>query len=248
MPNLPAHIDFAYQAARLLGHPALETHMGYFLLGSTSPDVRIITRGQREDSHFAPLDFESVGAGVEGMFGAYPGLLSPPDHDGTTRAFIAGYITHLIADERWIVDMYRPYFGNREVFEDDATGKVMDRAFQLELDRQGWKTVDATLGLLEGSTKGVDVGFIPSETLGDWQRWVVAFLAQGFSWDRLRFLARRIAQDDENHPAHRVAHEFVESMPDSLQSLYQAIPRSNLSGYKEQTIQALAEVVGEYLP
>lgn len=247
MPNLPAHIDFAYQAAQLLGHPALETHMGYFLLGSTSPDIRIITRGQREESHFAPLDFESVGAGVEGMFEAYPGLLSHSDHDGSTRAFIAGYITHLIADERWIVDMYRPYFGNREVFEDDAIGKVMDRALQLELDRQGWKTVEATLGLLEGATNGVDVGFIPSETLEDWHRWVVAFLTRGFSWDRLGFLARRIAGGDDSHPAHQVAQEFVESMPDSLQRLYQAVPRGNLTGYKEQTIQALAEVVGDYL-
>ena len=247
MPNLPAHIDLAFQAAQLLGHPALETHMGYFLLGSTSPDMRVITRGRRDDYHFAPLDFETIGAGVEGMFGTHPELESSWEQDGPTRAFVAGYVTHLVADERWIVDMYRPYFGNPDVFEDDALGKVMDRVFQLELDRQGWKTVETNVTLLEAATDGIELGFIPSDTIGDWRRWVVAFIARGFSWDRIKFMARRIAEGDDSHPAHRVAEEFVQAMPDSLERLYQTIPHRNLAEYREQTVQALAEYVGDYL-
>ena len=58
MPNLATHIDLAQQAAGRLQHPTIEANVGHFLLGSTTPDVRAISRGSREDYHFAPLDFD----------------------------------------------------------------------------------------------------------------------------------------------------------------------------------------------
>ena len=247
MPNLPAHIDFAHQAARNLGHLALEANTGHFLLGSTSPDIRVITRKGREEYHFAPLDFDEIGAGLEGLFGSHPELAPASSHDAPTQAFIAGYITHLIADEIWIVDMYRPYFGNPEVFEDEVSGKVLDRALQLELDRQAWGTVTSTRAQLEGASDGVDLGFISAETLADWRQWVLTSLDRGFSWDRLRFMARRIAAGDDAHPAHGVAEEFVQTMPQSLERLYQLVPRHRLADVKERTVEELVRVVGDYL-
>ena len=248
MPNLAAHMDLAHQAAQLLSHPTLEANTGYFLLGSTSPDIRIITHERREEYHFAPLDFDSIGAGTDGLFDSHPHLRASSDLDGPTRAFIAGYITHLIADETWITGMYRPYFGNREVFQDDALGKVMDRALQLELDRQGWDTVDATLGLVSTATDGINLGFIASDTLAYWREWVVELLSKGFSWNRLNFMARRIAAGDEGHPAGNIATEFVQAMPHSLERLYQLVPRRNLTDFRERTIASLATAVGNYLP
>ena len=56
MPNLATHIALAQQAAGRLQHPTIEANVGHFLLGSTTPDVRAISRGSREDYHFAPLD------------------------------------------------------------------------------------------------------------------------------------------------------------------------------------------------
>ena len=247
MPNLPAHIELAYKAAQHLDHPTLDANLGYFLLGSTSPDVRIVTRGLREEYHFAPLDFDSVGAGVDGLFDSHPRLGLSSNHDGPTQAFVAGYITHLIADEIWIVDIFRRYFGNREVFEDDVLGKVMDRALQLDLDRQAWQTVDGTLTLLEAARDGVNVDFIPPETLALWREWVVSFLQRRFSWDRLHFMAQRIAAGDKAHPAHLVADEFLRSMPDSLERLYQLVPRRDLTCFKERTVDELVRVVGYYL-
>ena len=248
MPNLPAHIALAHETAQRLGHPTLYSNMGYYLLGSTSPDMRIITRGRREEYHFAPLEFDSVGAGIDGLFDSHPQLLPSSTSDGPTLAFVAGYITHLIADEIWIVDMFRPYFGNRDVFEDDAFAQVMDRALQLELDRQAWQTVEANMAALATATDGVDVGFIPSETLADWREWVLSFLERGFSWDRLQFMARRVAAGDEGHPAHMVADRFLKSMPGSLERLYQTVPRRNLADFKQRAAEALVRVVDDYLP
>ena len=143
MPNLRAHIDIAHRAAERLAHPTLDANMGCFLFGSTSPDIRVITRRGREVYHFAELDFEALGSGIEGLFSAHPGLKRTGEHNEQTVAFVCGYLTHLIVDESWIVDMYRPYFGNREVFGDSAKGNVYDRALQLELDRQSTRPPDA---------------------------------------------------------------------------------------------------------
>ena len=247
MPNLPAHIDLAHQAARRLEHPTLDDNLGYFLHGSTSPDIRVITRGRREEYHFASLDFQDVGAGVEGMFDSHPQLMSSGDHDEPTQAFVAGYITHLIADETWIVDMYRPFFGNPMVFEDRVLGNVMDRALQLELDRQAWDTVNDTKSTLEGATGGISIGIMSSEILDDWREWVLSHIERGFSWDRLRFMAGRIAAGDETHPAYRVADEFVSSMPESLERLHRSVSRTDMTNYKERTVEALVRAIGDYL-
>ena len=248
MPNLAAHIDLAYEAAQRLSHPTLDAHMGYFLLGSTSPDIRAMTRGAREEYHFAPLDFGSVGAGVEGLFDAHPDLRSDSDHGGPTRAFIAGYITHLISDEVWIVDMYRPYFGDEGVFEEGIVGKVMDRALQLDLDRQAWPTVMATRQALDDASDGIRIRFIPDETILDWRQWVQSLLDRGFSWDRLRFMAERVAREDGADSAHRAAEDFLDAMPDSLEELYRLVPRQRLADYRERAIESLVRTVGSYLP
>ena len=247
MPNLPAHIELANRAAERLGHPALEPYMGYFLLGSTSPDVRAITHGQREKYHFAPLDFGAVGAGVEGFFKANPQLKALRIEHGPTWAFVAGYLTHLVLDEVWIVEMYRPYFGNPLVFQDEVYGMVMDRALQLELDRMSQETVGAAVPLLARVSDRVDVGFIPTETLAAWHRFVLRFMEREFEWDRLRFMARRIAAGDDGHAAHRVAVEFLRTMPASLERLYQLVSRDDLVRFKQQATETLACTVEDYL-
>ena len=111
MPNPPTHIDLALESMRRLEHPALEKYPGSFLLGSTAPDIRIITRDRREETHFVPLSNDVVGAGAENMLRCYPRLSMTSGLSGPTIAFIAGFISHLISDEVWIIHMYRPYFG-----------------------------------------------------------------------------------------------------------------------------------------
>lgn len=247
MPNLPVHIDLAHRAARRLDSPELDAYMGYFLLGSTSPDVRAITKRRREEYHFAPLSFESVGAGVQGLFDANPHLRAGSNGNGRTRAFVAGYITHLTLDEAWITEMYRPHFGNRAAFEDDARGQVMDRALQLELDRLSQEGVDGVAVHLADAGDPVDVGFIDAETQADWHRWVVGFTKREFTWDRLGHMARRIARGDDDHPAHGMAEEFLSAMPASLDRLFERVSRSDLSDFQERSVERLAGVVGEYL-
>ena len=96
--------------------------------------------------------------------------------------------------------MFRPYFGNSGVFADEMEGKVLDRALQLDLDRQSQPKVAASLPALAGASGSIDVQFMPAEELAQWRDWVVEFVGRGFSWDRLDFMARRAAAGGNPQP------------------------------------------------
>ena len=248
MPNPPVHINLARRAADILRHDVIDANMGYYLLGSTSPDIRVITRKDRSVYHFAQLDFEYIGTGIDTMFHHHPKLGDAEAHSGATQAFMAGYLTHLLADETWIANMFRPFFGNSDIFEDGTLGLVMDRAMQLELDRRCWGNVTPMRGLLDIAVEQVHVDFIPGETLGEWAQWVTSNLDRGFSWERLRFMARRIASGQEGHPAHELADTFVNDASDGLERMYEYIPRGAEEEYQETVVASLTKAIGDYLP
>jgi hypothetical protein len=240
-------MELAYLAARRLESRVLNDNLGYFLLGSTSPDIRVITRRTREEYHFVELDFQQIGEGVESMFASHPRLRVPGALDYQTQAFMAGYITHLVADETWIVTMFRRYFGNPDVFSDDATGLVMDRAVQMELDRRAWDTVIDNRSQLREATENIDIGFIPTQTLFEWRDWILNFLDRGFTWERLGFMARRIARGEESHPAYQVAADFIGNPTERLSELYEIVPSRDLQDYKERTVESLVGYVRDYI-
>ena len=256
MPNLPVHIQLAVQAADQVGASDLHSNLGYFCLGSTSPDIRAITKRARSEYHFVELDFKTIGEGVNGMFAAYPDLMDAAEHDGATRAFVAGYIAHLLTDETYIVRMFRPYFGEAGVFEDPTLAKVFDRALQLDLDRQVWEDVQRTVAVVDMIPGNVSVRFLPQSDLAAWTEWVHRVVEGGFSWERLRFMARRITALDaprdalrhaNNHPAYEHAERFLDSVPESLKNLYDLVPKSRIDEFKFEVTHTVAVGLREYL-
>ena len=63
MPNLGLHIGFALECAKRLGHPAVDSYRGSFLLGATSPDMRLFFGWRRDTTHFFELTRDVEGAG-----------------------------------------------------------------------------------------------------------------------------------------------------------------------------------------
>ena len=245
MPNLPAHIHLALKAAPRIGDGLLDNYLGDYLLGATTPDIRIITKQSRETYHFSSLDFRDIGAGAEGLFEAHPGLRDTADP--ATRALVAGYLSHLYADEVWIVTMFRPYFAGTSAFADNTEAMVMDRVLQLALDREAFAVPEFRPGMLTERSGAVELPFLSQDTLAEWRTWVVEFLESGFSWDRLRFMARRISRGDESHPAHLIAAGFVDGLPESLDRLYATLPAGEPARYTTEAVDTIVENVGAYL-
>ena len=245
MPNPTTHMEMAYLAAQQVDARVLNDNMGCYLLGSTAPDVRVITRKGREPYHFAPLDFDEVGAGISGLWREHP-QLAVTEH-APTRSFVAGYMTHLTLDETWITKMYRPLFGVDGVFETEAVGAVMDRVMQMELDTLALQRLDVLKSHLAGFGGGVDIPFIDADTLAEWHEWVTDFVSREITWDRLRFMAVRISRGDESHPAHAIADDFIRGMPDTLDVLHETVPAERLAEFKRDAIADMARVVAEHL-
>ena len=251
MPNPSAHIDLALEGARQLSHPVLQDHLGSFILGCTAPDLRVITKRDRGETHFVSLSNDIIGAGAESMFKSYPRLAGTSRLSGPTVAFIAGYLSHLIADEMWIAHMYRPYFGDDGVFGDDVEGNIMDRTLQLELDLRATR---AGRGLFEvrehlaNAATGVEVDFLPQETLVQWQEWLITRSQVQFSWERLRFMLQRQYPDaEESGTIMRRVDRFITSLPQGLEQIFTRVPSQGLETYREGTIREWVRVTGEYL-
>jgi hypothetical protein len=249
MPNLPMHIYLAHQVAEELDWGFVHDHLGSCFLGSTTPDIRAMTKWDRELTHFAPLSVEEVGAGVRRMFSLYPELADHQSQSPETRAFLLGYVSHLIADEVWITTMFRPHFGrDHRITDTEIEGHIWDRALQLDMDR---KVLLENDGLSQASDvicdaeQGVIVSFLEDVMLQEWRQWVARFLGWDFTWERLKRALNRMYRDNDG--VQQVVDHFLQRMPDSLERVYARVPREKIEAYQQQVLQETLVQVREYL-
>lgn len=247
MPNLPAHVGLALDWAESLDHPVVRQSLGAYLLGATAPDSRAMTKAAREDTHYMGLDSLNMTAGVDGLFRAHPELQDAIRLPEPTVAFLLGYFAHLIADQGWITTVYRPFFGNSAVFSDAAEAKVLDRALQLEEDRRVESQIRGVIPHLAEAEAGVDITFMSAKTLSDWRAWAQAFLARDFSWERLRFVARRRQLDEHLDAAERATESFLGSVDESMSRLVQRVPPASVAAYRERAAACFLQVGREFL-
>src|SRR5712692_3242316 len=202
MPPIFLHMavarDLSRQFAAIPFSDPLADDQGPYLLGATSPDIRVITRWDRERTHFFNLDQFEHQDSVASFLAAYPELHDPGRLSPATVAFISGYISHLALDETWILDIYRPYFGQLSALGGDAMANTMDRILQFELDRRSRLQAEATDEIREAlghCSLAIDVGFLDSETLRRWLEVATDQASYGADWERFRRQASRHLRD-----------------------------------------------------
>ena len=235
LPNLPAHIHYAVESALDFDDTVIHDHLSLYILGATSPDIRVITKKDRSMYHFVTLDFEEVGDGLRNLLRSRRVSMNSSGLSAPSRAFMAGYVTHLMLDETWITSMFRPYFSTAGVFCDQNEGLIMDRALQLELDRRFWGSVNPYLDSISSCEIDIDIEFLQLEPMDQWRDWVVTSLGRNFSWERLRFMAKRISRGVPNHPVHRLANKFVMDPNLALQELFEQLPQGVMEEFSDRS-------------
>jgi len=226
--------------------------VGSYYLGPTAPDIRAMTKWPRDRTHFAQLSVSTVGEGARRMFQLHPELNDPSGLSPSTRAFVLGYVSHLASDEVWITTMFRPHFdpeqpGSR-VTQSDVESHIWDRALQLDMDRrvlaQDMPILKPDEMLLDSDSE-VAIGFLEEEILREWRSWVSRFLGWDFSWDRLKRALNRMYREDDG--VQQVVDNFLEQMPESLERIYEKVPRDKIETYQQQVIAETLRQVREYL-
>ena len=247
MPNLPMHIFLACEVARELDWGFVNDHLGSCFLGSTAPDVRAMTKWDRERTHFAPLSIRESGSGTRRMFEQNPHLAG--SESAQTRSFLVGYVSHLTADELWITTMFHNHFGaDNRVTDTEIDAHIWDRALQLDMDRLVLQNNDglaAAAEALPGSDSAVDVGFLDAAVLEEWQQWVARFLSWDFSWERLKRALNRMYRDNDD--VQQAVDQFLQTMPDSLERAYEKIPDWDVQAFQSRVVSETITQANEYL-
>ncbi|SVD96122.1 uncharacterized protein METZ01_LOCUS448976, partial [marine metagenome] len=226
MPNLPTHLYIAQSAKNYISDPLINKYESFYLLGATAPDIKTLSKISREQSHFVELNcFNNIGDGAQRLLEKHPTIKQV---SGVHKAFWAGYISHLILDETWIIQMYRTKFAQNIDPANSNYLQVMDRAAQLHLDKISYAHNNNWVELLQPINYNLQISFIPNANLNDWKEFLISHINNGFNWERIKFMAKRIAGGNKNHPALNYADDFIKNLPESINEIYKYVPEYNM--------------------
>ncbi len=248
MPLLGLHLTVARELAHELASPAIDADRGAFYLGATTPDIRVLTRWDREQTHFFSLSEFGEQDGVRGLFDSQPQVREAAVLDAPTAAFMAGYISHLVLDEDYICQVYRPLFGEQSSLRGDVTANLMDRLLQFELDRRDRdmpECVEEIRRALDETAVQVSIGFIARETLLEWRKISCDIIHNPPTWDRFRRIASHHLASagigDEG------LERFMGEVPSMLQRTLDHVGAERIEAYLQGTRSRARAAIEEYL-
>ncbi|HWO93232.1 MAG TPA: hypothetical protein VNL92_00540 [Dehalococcoidia bacterium] len=223
--------------------------LGAYYLGATTPDIRVLTRWERERTHFFDLHCVEPQSSVDRLFEVHPELARPEQLSPSTVAFVAGYLSHLSMDEQYIQDVYRPHFGVDSTLIDRARANLMDRVLQYELDLR--QRADPTLvhhlqQELRASQLDIRVAFLDKETLERWREVSAEVAGQPVTWERFRHIAARhlraagIESDEE-------LEAFIRDLPRLLDETISHVQAERIDEFLERSIDVTARAIARYL-
>jgi hypothetical protein len=249
MPLLGLHMTAARELAGELASPVIDADRGAFYLGATTPDIRVITRWDRERTHFFNLDEFGEQDGVHRLFDQEPGLRDAAALTPATASFMAGYISHLVLDQDYICQIYRPLFGSQSPLSGDEKANLMDRMLQFEMDRHDREdpaVVDEIRQALVETALDVTVDFIGRDTLLQWRDRSVEVLAYAPTWERFgkiasRYLAAAGIEGDE------IVETFIAEVPILLRRTIDHVGEERIREYMHDAKSRARRAMREYL-
>ena len=251
MPPLVTHMIAAVRAGGQVdaNGVSFDQRNGDYLLGATTPDIRVLTRWDRERTHFFDIYDDDHQDCVENFFSAHRSFRDPSNLSPETRAWVAGYLTHVIMDQEYVLQIYRPFFGSRSVLGGSSHANLLDRVLQYELDRRERESGDQMHQIrqaLFGSAVEIDAGFVDRPLLTRWRDTTAAMTEHPPDWERFSFIASRHLKSAgiESESGLR---EFMETIPELLNDTMSHVEQSALDGFFESTAERTATVLRDWL-
>ena len=249
MPPLCLHLSIAKEAARLMKNRVVDENMGGYAYGATLPDIHIIANLRREETHFFDLSREEYVSGAKAMFRIHPELADTTALDNAAKSVIAGYLSHLITDEIWILDIYRPFFGGTSKLAHNAMANMLDKLVQYELDcrerevRTAMEGIRTSIQLWE---PWYELGFIDRKAMIEWRDFVCSAATREpnsalFPYFARRFLIPRMEVDEKK------LEQFFASMQSNLEWVIQYITPERLAAFRESAVSKSVALAKEYL-
>lgn len=249
MPPITLHMVLARQIALDLGHQDVPASSGAYLLGATSPDIRVLTKQDRLSTHFFDLNEHNHQDSVAAFLAAYGALAAPERLNTQTRAWATGYVTHLVMDEQYITGIYRPYFARYDELGGRLRANVMDRLLQFDFDRRYGNdpVLKADIcGALASTVSGIESGFLDAETLDRWRQVSLDVAGRQMDWDRIRTMISNHLRFSGLEEGETLG-DFLDSLPELLNETIALITSDEIDAFVQRTMQAARAAVERYL-
>lgn len=249
MPPITLHMVIARRLAGRLGEGPLAAAAGPYVLGATTPDIRVLTRQDRYSTHFFDLNELGHQDSVAGFFATHARLLERQALNDATQAFVAGYVSHLVLDEEYITGVYRPFFHRHEALGGRIRANVMDRLLQFELDRSHGGDPELKRHLsaaLSFTVEGIEAGFLDHETLERWRVVAHDVSQRSMDWDRMRSMVAnhlRFAGLEEGE----TLSDFLDSLPGLLDATIAHVTNAEIDAFLDRSTEAAYTAVTRYL-
>ncbi len=249
MPPLCLHLGVAIDAAERLSRPEVGDNLGSYLFGASLPDIYIAITASRKETHFTDLQDEPLESGAEGLFRTYPHLARSSELAPSLQALVAGYLCHLVTDQVWVRDVYRPLFSSTSPLGTDPLANFLDRVLQFELDRRE-RELSSAMGLVrrELMRRDWDSGleFMGSGVLLQWQKFVDIAASREPSWVTFpaltqRFLVPRGIIGPEQ------LEEVMASLPSHLERLLSYVSQERSDAFRGEAVDGAVAAGKEYL-
>ena len=250
MPPITLHMVLARQVATDLGVEALHDHAGAYLLGATSPDIRVLTRQDRHSTHFFDLDNEGHQDSVAGFFTEHGRYAVEADLNAETRAWVSGYVGHLVMDEQYITGIYRRFFAAHDAIGGRMRANVMDRLLQFDLDRAYGNDAEMKRDLcaaLACTVEGIDVaGFVDHETLERWRQVSLDVANREMDWERMRSMVSNHLRFSGLQEGETLT-SFLDSLPELMDETIAHVTNAEIDGFVQRSTAAATAAIERYL-
>lgn len=249
MPPITLHMVLSLRIADVLPPGALSGPPGAYLLGATTPDIRVLTRQDRRSTHFFDLSVHDHQDSVAAFLETYGQLADPAHLNEPTTAFVAGYVSHLVMDEQYITRMYRRYFGDHDTLGGPMRTNVMDRLLQFEMERRsaGEPSIRRRIAdALARTIHGIEIGFIDGDTLDRWRGVTVEMAQRNMDWERTRALIGNHLRFSGLEEGETMA-SFLDSLPELLDETIAHITSDEIEGFLERCTEVAGRAVERYL-
>lgn len=247
MPSLGSHLAVARRVALRLGRPVIDADRGAYYLGATAPDIRVVTRRDRSETHFYDLDDFAPQDSLGRMTRAHPELARPASLPRPTPAFLAGYVTHLVMDERYIEEVYRSEFGERSRRAADPRRDVLDRALQYEMDRREREDREAMQEIREALAAPraePEIPFLAAPDVARWREVVSEITAQPPTYERFpRMLRLHLGRAGLDEAA--IEAELARG-PELASEALEGVTEERMRTFWEETAEACTRRVADY--
>lgn len=214
-----------------------------FLFGNTAPDVQTLSGQDRRATHFFDLPISpNQRTAWARMLEEQPFLAEVDRLPAGQAAFIAGYLCHLLADWKWVLEIFAPIFGPNVTWSHQRHRSYLHNVLRSHLDltlRPGLNPQIA--GQFSAARPNGWLSFVRDQDLVDWRDYLAGQLCTGCEAQTVEVFAARqgIPPDD--------FYRLLNSEDELQKHIFSRLPRQRLQTYRQQLVVESVDVVKGYL-